>query len=236
VATQGIGARVPRKEDARLLAGRGSFVADMVLPRQREVAFLRSPIAHGRIAQVGKPAGYESSVFVRDDIADIADIVACNTVPGYRVSKCPPLAHSKVRFVGEPVAMCVAPTRALAEDLCARVQLDLEELPVLVDAHRARTDASVRVHEEWPDNCFLTLNYESGFASESRDAPVVVTREMSLARQAMVPLEGKAVLAYWDERSDQLMIYTSTQVPHIIRAGIAKFLGIPARAGARRVT
>jgi aerobic carbon-monoxide dehydrogenase large subunit len=227
VATAGIGARVPRKEDARHLAGRGSFVPDMVLPRQREVAFLRSPIAHGRIVQVGKPAGYESSVFVRDDIADMADVVACNTVPGYRISKCPPLAQGKVRFVGEPVAMCVAPTRALAEDLCARVELELEELPVLVDAHRSRTDASVRVHEEWPDNCFLTLNYESGFANESRDAPVVVTREMSLARQAMVPLEGKAVLAYWDERSDQLMIYTSTQVPHIIRAGIAQFLGMP---------
>jgi carbon-monoxide dehydrogenase large subunit len=227
VATAGIGARVPRKEDARHLAGRGSFVPDMVLPRQREVAFLRSPIAHGRIVQVGKPAGYEGSVFVRDDVADMADVVACNTVPGYRISKCPPLAQGKVRFVGEPVAMCVAPTRALAEDLCARVELELEELPVLVDAHRSRTDASVRVHEEWPDNCFLTLNYESGFANESRDAPVVVTREMSLARQAMVPLEGKAVLAYWDERSDQLMIYTSTQVPHIIRAGIAQFLGMP---------
>ena len=227
MATAGIGARVPRKEDARHLAGRGSFVPDMVLPRQREVAFLRSPIAHGRIVQVGKPAGYEGSVFVRDDVADMADVVACNTVPGYRISKCPPLAQGKVRFVGEPVAMCVAPTRALAEDLCARVELELEELPVLVDAHRSRTDASVRVHEEWPDNCFLTLNYESGFANESRDAPVVVTREMSLARQAMVPLEGKAVLAYWDERSDQLMIYTSTQVPHIIRAGIAQFLGMP---------
>jgi carbon-monoxide dehydrogenase large subunit len=163
---------------------------------------------------------------VRDDIANIPDIVAPNTVPGYRMSKCPPLAHGKVRFVGEAVAMCVAPTRALAEDLCARIELELEELPALVDAHRARTDAGVRVHEEWPDNCFLTLNYESGFASESRDAPVVVTREMSLARQAMVPLEGKAVLAYWDERSEQLMIYTSTQVPHIIRAGIAQFLGM----------
>ena len=226
MATQGIGARVRRKEDARHLAGRASFVADMVLPRQREVAFLRSPIAHGRIVRVGKPVGHESSVFVRDDLADIPDIEACNTVPGYRLSKCPPLAQGKVRFVGEPVAMCVAGTRALAEDLCARVELELEDLPALVDAHRSRTDARVRVHEEWPDNCFLTLNYESGFAAGSRNAPIVVTREMSLARQAMVPLEGKAVLACWDKRSDQLVVYTSTQVPHIIRAGIAQFLGL----------
>ena len=198
----------------------------MMLPGQREVAFLRSPIAHGRIVSIGKPPGCESSVFVRDDLADIADIVAANTVPGYRSSKCPPLAHGKVRFVGEAVAMCVAPTRALAEDLCAQVRLDVAELPVLVDAHLARADAGVRIHDEWPDNCFLTLNYESGFAAGSSNAPIVVTREMSLARQAMVPLEGKAVLACWDERSDQLVVYTSTQVPHIIRSGIAQFLGL----------
>ena len=226
MSAQGIGARVKRKEDARHLRGRGSFVADMMLPGQREVAFLRSPIAHGRIVSIGKPPGCESSVFVRDDLADIADIVAANTVPGYRSSKCPPLAHGKVRFVGEAVAMCVAPTRALAEDLCAQVRLDVAELPVLVDAHLARADAGVRIHDEWPDNCFLTLNYESGFAAGSSNAAVVVTREMSLARQAMVPLEGKAVLACWDERSDQLVVYTSTQVPHIIRAGIAQFLGL----------
>ena len=226
MSAQGIGARVKRKEDARHLRGRGSFVADMMLPGQREVAFLRSPIAHGRIVSIGKPPGCESSVFVRDDLADIADIVAANTVPGYRSSKCPPLAHGKVRFVGEAVAMCVAPTRALAEDLCAQVRLDVAELPVLVDAHLARADAGVRIHDEWPDNCFLTLNYESGFAAGSSNAPIVVTREMSLARQAMVPLEGKAVLACWDERSDQLVVYTSTQVPHIIRSGIAQFLGL----------
>ena len=226
MSAQGIGARVKRKEDARHLRGRGSFVADMMLPGQREVAFLRSPIAHGRIVSIGKPPGCESSVFVRDDLADIADVVAANTVPGYRSSKCPPLAHGKVRFVGEAVAMCVAPTRALAEDLCAQVRLDVAELPVLVDAHLARADAGVRIHDEWPDNCFLTLNYESGFAAGSSNAPIVVTREMSLARQAMVPLEGKAVLACWDERSDQLVVYTSTQVPHIIRAGIAQFLGL----------
>jgi aerobic carbon-monoxide dehydrogenase large subunit len=226
VSAQGIGARVKRKEDARHLRGRGSFVADMMLPGQREVAFLRSPIAHGRIVSIGKPPGCESSVFVRDDLADIADIVAANTVPGYRNSKCPPLAHGKVRFVGEAVAMCVAPTRALAEDLCAQVRLDVAELPVLVDAHLARADTGVRIHDEWPDNSFLTLNYESGFAAGSRNAPIVVTREMSLARQAMVPLEGKAVLACWDERSNQLVVYTSTQVPHIIRAGIAQFLGL----------
>ncbi len=226
MSTQGIGARVPRKEDARHLHGRGSFVTDMMLPGQSEVAFLRSPVAHARIARIAKPQGCEDCVFIRDDLCDVADIVAGNTVPGYKISKCPPLAQGKVRFVGEAIAMCVAPTRAEAEDLCERIELDLEELPALVDAHAAAADANVRVHDEWPDNSFLTLSYDNGFASESKDAPVVVSREISLARQAMVPLEGKAVLACWDERHDQLMLYASTQVPHIIRVGIAQFLGI----------
>jgi carbon-monoxide dehydrogenase large subunit len=226
MSEQGIGARVIRKEDARHLHGRGSFVSDMMLPGQSEVAFLRSPVAHGRILRITKPAGCGGSVFVRTDLQGLADIVAPNTVPGYRISACPPLAHGKVRFVGEAVAMCVAATRADAEDLCEQIELEIEELPPLVDAHAARANTQLRVHEEWEDNNFLTLRYESGFAAESKDAPVVVRRELSLSRQAMVPLEGKAVLAHWDERSDQLMVYTSTQVPHIIRVGIAQFVGL----------
>jgi aerobic carbon-monoxide dehydrogenase large subunit len=225
VTTQGIGARVSRKEDKRHLHGRGNFVSDMVLSGQSEVAFLRSPVAHGRIGRIGKPPRSAGSVFVREDLDTVADIVAENSVPGYKLSRCPPLAHGKVRFVGEAVAMCIAATRAEAEDLCEQIELDIEELPVIADAADA-SDASVRIHEEWADNHFLTLNYESGFAAESKHAPVVVKREMSLSRQAMVPLEGKAVLAYWDERSDQLMVYTSTQAPHIIRVGIAEFLGL----------
>ena len=226
MTTQGIGARVQRKEDARHLHGRGSFVSDMMLPGQSEVAFLRSPIAHGRIRRIVKPPGTEAQVFMRDDLDDVAAIVAPTTVPGYKLSAWHPLAHDKVRFVGEAIAMCVAPTRAEAEDLCEQVEIEFDELPVLVDAHAARTEPSVRVHEEWSDNTFLTLNYESGFEAKAKDAPVVVRREVALSRQAMVPMEGKAVLAYWDDRTDQLIVYTSTQVPHIIRVGLAQFLGI----------
>ncbi len=86
MTSQGIGASVRRKEDARHLQGRGSFVADMKLPGLSEVAFVRSPVAHGRIARIGKPAGAEASVFLRDDMAEVADVVASNTVPGYRLS------------------------------------------------------------------------------------------------------------------------------------------------------
>ena len=223
---QGIGARVLRKEDSRHLHGRGQYVSDMVLPGQREVAFLRSPIAHGRIRGIAKPAGSEGRVFVREDLVGAKDIVAVSTLPSYRISAQPPLAHGKVRFVGEPVVMCVAKTRAEAEDLSELVELDIEELPALVDADAARFDTSVRVHEQWDDNLFLTLQVDHGFDALSKQASVVVKREVELSRQAMVPMEGKAVVAHWDERADQLVMYYSTQTPHIVRTGIAQFLGI----------
>ena len=225
---QGIGARVLRKEDARLMRGRGSYVSDMVLPGQQEVAFLRSPVAHGTIVRVGKPAAAAAAagVFVADDLAGVKPILATSTLASYRVSEHPPLARGKVRFVGEPVAMCIAPTRALAEDLAESIELRIDPLPALVDAHRARADPSVRVHDEWPDNLFLTLPYEKDFEQNAQGATLVVEREVSLARQAMMPMEGKAVLAYWDDRADQLIVYTSTQVPHMIRVGLAQCLGI----------
>ncbi len=223
---QGIGARVPRKEDARHLHGRGQFVSDMILPGQREVAFLRSPVAHARILGIRKPAGSEGKVFVRADLAGMKPIVAPSTLPTFKLSEQHALAHGKVRFVGEPIAMCVAKTRAEAEDLTEQVELDLDELPALVDAHAARINKDVRVHEDWDDNLFLTLSLDNGFDEASRRADVVVKRRIDLARQAMVPMEGKAALAVWDDRANQLILYASTQTPHIVRIGVARFLGL----------
>lgn len=226
---QGVGARVRRKEDARHLHGRGNFVSDMILPGQSEVAFLRSPVAHGHIRGIVKPEGLERSVFLREDLAGVKPIVAPSTMPSYRLSEHHPLALGKVRFVGEPVAMCIAATRAGAEDIAEQVLLDIEDLPALVDAHEARANRELRVHDEWEDNLFLTINYEKGFEEHAKDAPVVITREFSLSRQAMVPMEGKAVLAEWDYRADQLIVYSSTQVPHMIRLGLAQCLGLDER-------
>ncbi len=226
---QGIGARVPRKEDARFMRGRGQYVSDMLLPGQQEVAFLRSPVAHGRIAHVGKPTSEIGEVFLREDLAGVQPIVAPSTLPSYRLSEHHPLAQGKVRFVGEPVAMCVAPTRALAEDLAESIELQIDPLPALVDAHEALLQTEVRVHDDWPDNVFLTLQYDRDFQENAALASKVVHREVWLARQAMMPMEGKAVVAYWDDRADQLIVYTSTQVPHMIRVGLAQCLGIEER-------
>ena len=97
---QGIGARVLRKEDSRHLHGRGQYVSDMMLPGQREVAFLRSPVAHGRIRGITKPSGPEGRVFVREDLVEAKDIIAPSTLPTssspanrrLRTAKCASLA------------------------------------------------------------------------------------------------------------------------------------------------
>ena len=226
VKAQGIGARVQRKEDARHLRGKGNFVADMSMPGLCEVAFARSPLAHARITAIGIPASLEGNVFARDHM-DARDIVADSTLPTYQSSAQPPLAHGKVRFVGEPVVMAVAPTRALAEDMLESVSVDYEALPVYHGIASALAPAGPLVHEHWNDNTFLTLSVDQGIDALAAKADVVVTRTIDLARHCMVPMEGKAVLAYWDFQADQLVVISATQVPHLIRTALAELLDLP---------
>jgi carbon-monoxide dehydrogenase large subunit len=225
--SEGIGARALRKEDGRLMRGRGCYVGDIAMPGVQEVAFLRSPLAHARIRTLKKPDDATQDVFVRGDLAGVKSIQANLKLPGFKPSDCPPMADGKVRYVGEPIAMCVAVSRAAAEDLVERITLELEELPAVVDAVAARNDTTNLVHEAWGDNLFLKTDVDTGIAKVAAEAPIVVTRKYRLARQVMNPLEGKAVLAHWDERLNQLLVYTSTQVPHMIRTAIAEHLGIP---------
>jgi carbon-monoxide dehydrogenase large subunit len=223
---EGVGARVPRKEDARHLHGNGHFVADMAMPGLCEVAFLRSPLAHARIAKVRIDDSVSGCVILRDMMADATDIVADSTLPTYQPSAQPPLASGKVRFVGEPVAMTYAPTRAEAEDHAELVDVDYEDLPVYADVFSAQAATADLVHEQWKDNVFVTLNADKQFEEYAAQADVVVRRQMRLARQCMVPMEGKAVLAYWDHQADQLVVYSATQVPHMIRSVLAQCLGL----------
>jgi carbon-monoxide dehydrogenase large subunit len=225
-APHGVGSTVLRKEDDRFLHGRGNYVSDMVLAGQQEVAFLRSPVAHARLLGIRKPAGAESKVFTWDDLKGVEPIVATSSIHGFKVVPQHPLAHGKVRHVGEMIAMTIAPTRPEAEDLAEKIEVEYEELEAVVDALAAKRDPRTTLHDEMPDNLFVSLSYESGFQEKARNAPVVVKREISLSRQAMVPLEGKAIVAYWDDRADQLVVYSSCQAPHIIRIGIAKFLNL----------
>src|SRR5205823_3382733 len=97
------------------------FVAELAILGTQEVAFLRSPFAHARIAGIRKPQGYAAQVTVREDMIGVADIEPECTIPSYKPSAQPPLARDKVRFAGDPVALAFAPSRAEAEDIVERI-------------------------------------------------------------------------------------------------------------------
>jgi len=224
----GIGASLARKEDDRFLRGRGQYVGNIQLVGMRDVAFARSPLAHARIRSVEKPPGYEADVFVLADLAGVRPIVADSGLPGFKSSEQPVLAGAKVRMVGEMIAMCVADTRALAEDIAAQVFVDFDELPVVVDMLEARAPDAPLVHEHWGDNVFLAnaVGTAGDFDAVCAGAAIRVQRRLRTARQSMAPMEGRGVVALWDARLEQLVIHTSAQMPHINRTGLAACLGL----------
>src|SRR5512135_1339441 len=201
------------------MRGRGQFVADLRLAGMKDVAFVRSPLAHGRIRGIAVPELHKGAVFTTADLDGVKPIRAVSGLRGFKVSDQPSLAVDKVRYVGELVAMCVAPNRAEAEDIASAVSLDLEELPAVYDMLAAREPASVLLHEHWGDNVFLetfiAVNIEKAL-----DAPIKVTREIRTARQCMAPIEGRGVVAIWDSRLEQLTLYSACQMPHIVRTGL----------------
>jgi carbon-monoxide dehydrogenase large subunit len=222
---QGVGARLLRKEDDRLMRGRGQFVGDIRLPGMQDVAFVRSPLAHAVIRGITIPTQHRSQVFCADDLDGVLPIRAVSGLPGFKASVQPPLATGKVRQVGELIAMCVAPSRAEAEDIAASVMVDLEELPAVHDMLLAREPGSALVHEHWGDNVFLETAVDIGIEA-AFDAPIKVTRTISTGRQCMAPIEGRGVIAALDHRMDQLVVHTASQMPHIVRNGLADCLGI----------
>jgi carbon-monoxide dehydrogenase large subunit len=223
---QGIGARLRRKEDDRFMRGRGEYVGDMRLARLQDVAFLRSPAAHGRIAAITIPDDIRERVFTAADLGGISPIRAVSRLPGFKRSEQFPLARGKVRHVGELIAMCVAPSRAEAEDLAARIDVEIEPLAAVSDMLAARKPGSALVHEEWGDNLFLETLVDDDIAAAARGAAVKVTREFRTARQCMSPIEGRGVVAEWDSRLEQLQVYSSAQMPHIVRSGLSECLGL----------
>ena len=226
MANQGVGASIPRKEDDRLMRGRGRFVGDFGLAGQVEAAFVRSPVAHARIGGIDIPDDIRKRVFTHADMVGVRPIRAVSALPGFKPSVQPALAADKVRQVGEAIAICVAGTRAEAEDMADRVEVDFEILPAVSDMLAARDPDAPLIHEDWGDNVFLETIVDDDIGSVATRAAVKVTREVRTARQCMAPIEGRGVLAEWDSRLRQLTVISAAQLPHIVRNGLAECLGM----------
>jgi carbon-monoxide dehydrogenase large subunit len=226
----GVGKSVARKEDERFLRGRGQYVADFRFAGMREVAFVRSAIAHGRIRCVHIPDEHKPAVFTAKGLENVKPIQAATALSGFKHSREPVLASDKVRYVGELVAACVAPSRREAEDIAATVTVDYEKLEPVIDTLSARHAGAPLVHEEWGDNVFIEFFQEASDPAAmdriAQTAPIRVTREIRTARQCMFPIEGRGVAAHWDGRLEFLTIVTAAQMPHIVQRGVAECLGL----------
>jgi carbon-monoxide dehydrogenase large subunit len=223
----GVGASVRRKEDDRFLRGRGQYVADFRVAGAREIAFVRSPVAHAHLRNIRVPDAFRNAVFTAADMTDVKPIRAATALPGFKHSSEPILASGKVRFVGDMVAMCVARSRAEAEDIAAAVEVDYEELPVVTDMLAARAPGSPLVHDEWGDNVFIEFKQDAAIDEIARTAAVKVTREFRTSRHCMFPMEGRGVVATWDSRLAYLTVITSTQMQNSVQHGLAECLDIP---------
>ena len=222
-----IGRRVRRKEDARLLTGRGRYVSDLQLPRMKHVAFLRSPFGHARISAVDVTAAREDervrAVFTGNQPEFAAlGLRAQSALPSYVETEQPILARGKVRFSGEVVAAVVADDRYLAEDALELIDVDYDPLPATVLAWDTPAEP---VHEEAPDNVLLERTFDTGEVTDAlAGAHLVVERELVTNRHAGNPMECRAGVALWD--GERLTYWSGTQVPHIQRTMLAELLGL----------
>ncbi len=226
MAKYGIGASVLRKEDDRFLRGRGQYVGDFRLAGMCDVAFVRSPVAHARLKQVHIPERFRRAVFTAADLTDVKPIISAPPLKGFKRSSEPILAAGKLRYVGEIVAMCVAPTRAEAEDIAGEVRLEFDELPAVTDMLAACRVGSALVHEEWGDNLFVVFSQDGPIEEVAKSAAIRVSKQIRTARHCMFPIEGRGVIAYRDARLRLLTLITSTQFPHSVQTGLSECLGI----------
>jgi aerobic carbon-monoxide dehydrogenase large subunit len=221
-----------RREDLRLITGKGRFVDDINLPGMAYVAFVRSAVAHGRIIEIdiSRALGIPGvKVYTGPDLNQhIRPIPILWQHEGLRITAIPCLAVERVRYVGEPVAVVVAPDRYLAEDAASLVRVDYESLPTGIDVEQALAPDAPLLFDDWKTNELCPpISYGDVQATEEafRTADCIVTGQFALHRHGAVPLETRGVVARVD--GDNLLIDTSTQVPFAVRTGIAYCLGMP---------
>ena len=238
-----VGRSLPRREDRRLLTGRGQFVADLDLPHMLHAAFVRSPLAHARIRSVDlSRAGAAPGVALVMSGADLARLLP--PVPDTQVSlprkwmnqirhnfinpQQPLLAHDKVRHVGEAVAVVLAESRHAAEDAGLLVTLDLEPLPAVVDPEAALALGAPIIHDRFASNLIGAFTIGKGNADTAlAGAPHRLSRRFHHHRYGALPMECRGVVAEHDRRTDSVTIWSSTQVVHWVRREAASVLRLP---------
>lgn len=231
-ATRYTGRAIPRVEDAKLLRGRAPYLADVTLPGMLEAAFLRSPYPHARIRDIDASAARAvdgvHAVLVGADLADHPGLVTVIPRPEAGTSRRPLLAYDRARCEGDPVAVVVAASRAIAEDACERISVDWEPLPAIVDAEAALHPDAQQLDPDLPGNTFAHIEFENGNTDAAfAAADHVITKRFHTGRVHAAPLESRGVAAQWDAFTGDLTVWASSQFPFYIRNVLADLLDLP---------
>jgi carbon-monoxide dehydrogenase large subunit len=228
-----IGAPLKRKEDPRLLTGRGRYVADIVLPGMLEAAVVRSPHAHAALERVdGARARSLPGVALVATGADLGGVPSIPIRLGPRPELTPflqpPLARDRVRYVGEPVALVVAASRYIAEDAADLVEVRCLPLPPLCTAERAAGPGAVPLHDAAPDNVAARPEVASGDPDAAlATSEIRLRRRLSIQRHTGMPMETRGLVAAYDAATGALTVWGPTKVPHFNRQVLADLLGLP---------
>ncbi|HZO50677.1 MAG TPA: molybdopterin cofactor-binding domain-containing protein, partial [Gaiellaceae bacterium] len=220
-----IGAPVQRKEDGKLLQGQALWVDDMHVPGTVYLGVVRSPYAHARIVEVDvAPALAHAGVVAAWSGADLAEEWAgslpCAWLPteDTRAPEHKPLAVDKARYAGDAVAVVAATSRAAAEDAAELVEVEYEPLPAVVDPEAALADGAPLVHDELGTNRCYTWSLEAGEV-DRLFAEAAVTVSQRYRQNPLVPnaMEPRAVFVQTVPATGEYTIWSTTQVPHILR-------------------
>lgn len=233
MATKLLGERVKRKEDPRLIQGRGHYVDDLKLDGMLYVAFVRSAHAHARIKRIDDSAARAHSgvvdVITGSEIKGKLGLIPCAAgMEGLKVPEHPCLGVDKVCYVGEPLAAVFALDRYVARDAADKIEVEYEPLPAVTDPEKALQKNSPRVHEKLPDNVAFVAKLEGGDwkAVEQNQSLKVVKQRLINQRLAPLSIETRGVIASYSQGEDTLTVWSSTQIPHLLKTQLALMTGI----------
>jgi aerobic carbon-monoxide dehydrogenase large subunit len=225
------GKRIRRKEDPRLITGTATYVDDLQMPGMHFAMVVRSPHGAARIKSIDTSAAAKMKgvalILTGKDVATLASLPCGASLPGLRVPDHKLLAQDRVYFVGHPVAVVVATDRYIAKDAAEAVEVEYDVVDAVAHPEKALASGAPAVHPQWPDNTAFTFHQEGGDIEKAfKDADVIVKERIVSQRLIPSPIETRGVVATWHAAEKSLTLYTSTQVPHLVRSLIAQMLGL----------
>ena len=223
-----VGQRIKRREDPRLITGTATYVDDVRLPEMRSAVLLRSPHAHAIIKSIDLTMARKApgvvcvlaGADVKDRIGSLPCVAPAEHIPFHSV-----LALDRVRYVGEAVAIVVAHDRYRAQDAAELIEVDYEPLEAVTDPEKALEPGAPVLHEEFGNNLVARMEMSSPAMDEAiRQADRVVRFRLVNQRLAPMPLEPRGVVAQFNPWERHLTLWSSTQIPHVLRSRLAEML------------